>query len=251
MDFNNLSRGVKSRPIKIALTGVEGVGKTTFAANAPAPIFADLEQGSATLDATRFPEIATWADLLGVVGYLYSEKHEFQTLVIDSMSVAERLANAHIAAENNVASIDEIGYGKGHGMVADQFDRFLRGMDALVNKGMNVILVCHSVIRRVDDPKTDSFDQFDVALNKKIAPKVKQWADTILFAEHDKSVVSKGEGFNKRTIAKSYGERIMWTEYRASHVAKNRFGLPEKMPLDWPAFAAAVESFYASTPEEK
>lgn len=251
MDFTNLSRGVKRRPLKIALTGVEGVGKTTFAANAPAPIFADLEQGSTTLDVVRFPHITTWSDLLEAVTFLFTEEHEFETLVVDSMSVAERLANAHVAAENNVAAIDEIGYGKGHGMAADQFDVFLRGMDALVGQGMNVILICHSVIRRVDDPKTDSFDQYDVALGKKIAPKVKQWADTILFAEHDKSVVTKGEGFHKRTVAKSYGERIMWTEYRASHVAKNRFGLPEKMPLDWPAFAAAVESFYASKPEDK
>lgn len=251
MNFENLKTGVIRRPLKIVLTGVEGVGKTTFAANAPSPIFADLEQGSSSLDVTRFPEIDSWDSLLECVAFLYSQSHDFKTLVVDSMSVAERLANQKIAADNNVKSIDEIGYGKGHGMVGDEFDSLLRGMDALVSKGINVILICHSVVRRFDDPTGDSYDKFRIALGKQIEPRVKQWGDTVLFADHDKSTVTKGEGFNKRTIAKSYGERIMWTEHRATHDAKNRYGLPEKMPLDWKTFESAVDAFYAAKKEPK
>lgn len=246
MDFSKLSKGIARRPLKIVLTGVEGVGKTTFAANAPKPIFADLERGSSTFDVTRFPEVETWDQLLDCLTYLYETGHaDYETFVIDSLSVAERFAGQKVARQNNVDSVEEVPYGKGHGMVGDEFDSLLRGCDALVNKGMNVILVCHSVIRRFDDPAGDSYDTYDIALSKRTAPRVKQWGDTILFADHDKSTVQKGEGFHKRTVAKSYGDRIMFTEHRATHVAKNRFGLPEKMPLDWHEFAKHIDDFYS------
>lgn len=246
MDFSKLETGVKRRPLKIVLSGVEGVGKTTFAADAPGVIFADLEHGSETLDVTRFPELSGWFDLLGAVGFLFEGEHEFETLVVDSMSVAEKWAEQKVASDANVLSINDIGYGKGFGLVSDEIDSLFRGFDALVEKGMNVIIICHSEIKRVDDPTGDSYDKHAIALGKRVEPKVKQWGDVVLFADHDKSIVEKGEGFAKRTIAKSYGERIMWTEHRASHDAKNRFGLPERMKLDWSEFAGAIDNFYES-----
>lgn len=244
-----LITGIQRRPLKIVIYGVPGVGKTTFAAAAPAPIFADLEHGSENFDVTRFPAINTFDSLIEAVGYLYSENHEFKTFVLDSMSVAERLANEKVCRDQNVNSIEDIGYGKGHVMASEEIQSLLRGLDALVAKGMNVIVVCHSIVTRFDDPAGDSYDTYDIVLSKRITPLVKQWADTVLFAEHDKSIVEKKDGFTKRKIAKSYGERIMFTEHRASHTAKNRFNLPEKMPLDWAAFSTAVDAFY--TPATK
>ena len=251
MDFSQLQTGIERRPLKIVLTGVEGVGKTTFAADAPAPIFADLEQGSSTLDVTRFPDLETWDSLIDAIGFLYTEKHEFKTLVVDSMSVAERLAGQKVAEDNNVKSVAEIGYGKGQGIVATEFDSFLRGMDSLIKvRNMNIILVCHSVIRRFDDPAGDSFDQYAIALAKQLEPKIKQWGDTVLFADHDKTTVEKGEGFNKRRVAKSFGDRVLYTQHRASHNAKNRFNLPEKLPLKWSAFEQGVNDFYKPANKE-
>jgi len=243
MDFVS---GIQRRPMKIALTGVEGVGKTTFAANAPKPIFMDLEQGSSNLDVTRFPALATFDDVIGGIGWLYSNEHEFETLVVDSMSVVQRLVFEAVAQREGAQSIEAIPYGKGFGMAAEEIESFIRGLDALVAKGMNVIVICHTVVSRFDDPAGDSFDTYDIALHKRIAPMVKQWADTVLFADHDKTTVEKGDGFNKRTVAKSYGERVMHTQHRASHSAKNRYNLPERMPLDWGAFEKAVEAFYNS-----
>jgi len=44
----------------------------------------------------------------------------------------------------------------------------------------------------------------------------------------------------------STGERIIRTVERPAHVAKNRLGLPEEIPLDYRVFAALVRGEDAS-----
>lgn len=241
-----ISSGVRRRPYRIVVNGVEGVGKTTFASKAPKPVYADLELGSSSLNVDRFDGLASFDDLLNCIAELYETKHPYKTFVVDSASIVEQWIQRKVCDDEGVKSVEEIPYGKGFGLAAEYFKTFLQGLDALVDKGLNVIVICHTVVRRVDEPTGDSYDTYDIALNKRIAPMVKQWADTVLFADHDKTTVEKGEGFNKRTVAKSYGERMMWTEHRASHVAKNRYNLPTQLPLDWDAFEAAVTEFFNS-----
>lgn len=240
----NISTGRKRRPYKLVVSGVEGVGKSTFAANAPAPLFADIENGTSSLDVARVEDLNSFDDVMNLIGHLYDGEHEYKSFVVDSASVIERWINEKVAKQENVKSVDEIPYGKGFGIAAEYFAQFLRGLDALVDRGIHVIVICHTIIRRFDDPAGDSFDQYDVALGKRLAPQIKQWSDTLLFADHDRTTVQKGEGFNKRTVAKSAGERVMWTQHRASHGAKNRYNLPERMPLDWQTFDKAVADFF-------
>ena len=46
------------------------------------------------------------------------------------------------------------------------------------------------------------------------------------------------EGFNKKkNRGVGSGERIMRTTERPAHIAKNRLGLPDEMPLDWREYA--------------
>ena len=56
--------GKKPKPRTTVLYGVHGVGKTTWAAQAPNPIVVDVEDGSADLDVTRTPVIKNSDDLM-------------------------------------------------------------------------------------------------------------------------------------------------------------------------------------------
>ena len=55
LSIASLRRHNGRKPPRILIHGVAGVGKTTFAAGAPAPVFICTEDGLGTLDATQFP----------------------------------------------------------------------------------------------------------------------------------------------------------------------------------------------------
>jgi len=57
------------RPQRGVIYGVESVGKTTLAAQAPSPIFLDIEGGSSHLDVPRL-DIKQWGDMQAALGEL-------------------------------------------------------------------------------------------------------------------------------------------------------------------------------------
>ena len=54
--------------------------------------------------------------------------------------------------------------------------------------------------------------------------------------------IAKSEvGFNKKVArALGTGKRVMHTEERPAFLAKNRYELPETLPLDWSEFVKAM-----------
>lgn len=246
-----VSRGKIPAPFRAVLHGPEGVGKSTWAANAPGAIFIGAEDGSSQLDVARFPRPASYADVLNQIGALYQEAHEFKTVVLDSADWAELLIQDQVAKDAKVANFADIPYGNGYKVVGERFQQLLGAFSMLRDhRGMNVVILAHSLIRSFNDPTSESFDRYVLATNEKhTSPLLKQWCDALLFADFDKSTVKVGEGFQKRTIAKSYGERVLYTEHRATHDAKNRYRLPERlpMPLENPfaPFWHGFQSFYS------
>ncbi|MCP4477815.1 MAG: ATP-binding protein [Planctomycetaceae bacterium] len=221
------------KPWTVVLYGVEGVGKTSAGASAPNPIFISAEGGSDQLDVARFPQAFTFGEINQQLNSIYSDDHNFQTLVIDSADWVQDLIVKDVCKSKNVETIADIPYGKGWAEVGERFLNFLKDLSAIKqHRNMNVLILAHSEIRKFADPTGDPFDFYAVACNEKnITPKLKQWCDCLFFAEFDKTTKEVGEGFNKRTIAKSWGERIIHTEHRASYDAKNRYNLPERLPL--------------------
>ena len=63
----------------------------------------------------------------------------------------------------------------------------------------------------------------------------------MLFANYRMSITKADVGFNKKVArALGSGERVLHTAERPAFLAKNRYGLPDVLPLDWAAFAAAM-----------
>lgn len=245
MTLDKITTGRQRRPLRAVVYGVEGVGKSTFCANAPAPVFIGAEDGTDALDVNRFPTPETWDDILEAIGTLYDGGHDFKTVVLDSADWAQKLCYASVAQDAGHNSIEDFGYGKGLVIGSEVYRRMLQGFDALRHAGLNVLIIAHAQITNFKDPAGEAYDHYTLSCDKRINAMLKEWADAVLFADFDKSTKKVGEGFNERVIAKSYGERVMFTEHRASHDAKNRYNLPEKMPLDYAQFAAHIDAFFA------
>ena len=114
--LDTIQSGRENRPPRIMIYGSEGVGKSTFAASAPNPVFIQTEDGLGELDCRKFPLAHSLAEVLAQLTALRDEQHDFQTVVVDSADWLERLIFDEVCREYGVRNIEKAdgGYGKGY-----------------------------------------------------------------------------------------------------------------------------------------
>jgi len=239
LSLASVRRGPIRCSIRVLLYGVEGVGKSTFAAGAPAPIFLGLESGTMALDVARLPEPRSWGEAIEGISLLEREKHEYKTLVIDPVSWLEPLCWAHLCAANSWKSIEDPGYGKGYTAALDEWRAFVAQLERLWKNGMNVILVGHANVRTFQNPEGPAYDRYELAMHQKTAGLLKQWSDYVLFARHETFV--KPDAATKKFKGLSSGARIVHTQWNAAYDAKTRGRLPAEIPLSWTDFIESVD----------
>lgn len=240
-DLSNIRRGRRNLPPRVVVFGVEGVGKTTFAAGAPSPIFIPTEDGTDNLDVACFPLAKSSDDIMSAIGVLYQESHEYKTVVVDSLDWAERLIAREIEGKHDAK---DLAYGKGALLQADRWSLLLEGLNALRNeRGMAVVLIAHCQIKRFDSPETEPYDRYMLKLQERSSALVREWADAVLFANYRTYIRKEDVGFNKK-VARGVGtgERLLFTQEKPAYLAKNRYGLPEELPMSWDALQAAIQS---------
>ena len=242
--------GKAARPPRIIVYGQEKIGKTTLAAAADAPIFIQTEDGADEVGAARFPLAKSLADVAAQIKRLTTEKHDFATVVIDSLDWLENLVHQRVAADAAVPNIEGIGYGKGYVAAEQVWRKVLASLDELRDAGMAVVLLAHSEIKRYDDPSTEPYDRYQLALHKGASALVTEWCDALLFACLDTRVQKADAGFNKEVRrGVTSGKRVLRCQGAPAYVAGNRYGLPETLPLSWPALMDAFAARMASTEE--
>lgn len=237
--LSSIIAGAKPGPRRVLLYGTAGIGKSTFATCAPSPIVVQTEDGLGEIDTHKFPVAQSLSDVMQSLAALYQENHTYRTIVIDSLDWLERLIWAEVCKKRQVSSIEDIGYGKGYTFALSHWREFLDGLSALRDqRGMTVILIAHAKIERFENPETDAYDRYMPRLHKTAAAMVAEWCDEVLFASYKIFTKSTDEGFNQKRIqGLGTGERVLRTTERPSHLAKNRLGLPDEMPLAWSEFS--------------
>lgn len=235
MEFE-ITSGVITRPQRVLLYGMHGVGKTTFAAQFPGAVFIDTEGGSGHLDVRRLPKPDSWTELLQEVSWC-GRTLKGGTVIIDSADWAERLCTKHVCEVKTWDNIEAPGFGKGYVAVKDEFSRLLNGLDYVVNSAnANVVLVAHETVSRVDVPGDSmSYTTFGLKLSKHIAPLVKEWCDAVLYC-HYKTVVAVDDS-GRKTKAIGGTDRVMQCTHTAVIDAKNRWGIEGEQPMDYAIIA--------------
>lgn len=237
-----ITRGIIRKAQKVLIYGPEGIGKTSFAARFPNPVFIDTEGGSASLDVARLPKPTSWAMLLEEVGYIKQNPALCKTLVIDTMDWAEALCVESVCAKYQKKGIEDFGYGNGYVYTKEELGRLLNSLQEIIDLGINVVLTAHAQMRKFEQPdELGAYDRWELKLGKKTssqtAPLVKEWADMVLFANYETIVVTTD---NKKNKAQG-SRRVMYTEHHACWDAKNRAGLAPKLPFDYNEIAAVIE----------
>lgn len=240
--------GVMPKATKAVLYGPEGIGKTSFASMAPEPLFLDTEGSTTRLNVRRLPAPQSYAMVLEQVQWVICNPTVCKTLVLDTADWAQRLCTEAVCARLKISGIEDLGYGKGYAYVYEEFGRLLNLLDQVIDRGIHVIITAHAAMRKFEQPdEMGSYDRWELKLNNSqkcsIANMVKEWADMVLFANYE-TIVVKNE--NKKGKAQG-GQRVMYTAHHPCWDAKNRFGLPEKLPF---SFEQVAHCFLLTSPEQ-
>ena len=219
-------------PERVNVQGVDGIGKSTFGANAPSSIFIQAEDGLKFIDnVARFPVIESWNQLLTQVKTLIEEPHDYKSVVLDTTDAASKFGEEYVCETNgwNGPQDKQAGYGAFYVAEENAWRKLLQGLNiCFEERGMNVILLSHVGDKTIVDPTVGEYHAFQMRSNKKINSLIKDWVDFNLFADYDKSV-NDGK-------PKSHGNRILYTKYAMGFEAKSRLTIPPQLPLEWDAF---------------
>ncbi len=235
-----VTSGVIPTAEKVVIYGPEGIGKSTFAAQFPDALFVDTEGGTKKLNVKRLPQPTSWAMLLDEADAVRRGEAPCGTLVIDTADWAERLCVRAVCAKAKVNGIEDFGYGKGYTYLKEEFGKLLDLLADVVGSGKNVVLTAHAQLSKFEQPdEMGQYDRWSMKTSKQVAPLLREWCDTLLFANYKTIVVKEGTGTNAKNKAQG-GERVMYTSHHPCWDAKNRDGLPEMCPFDYGVIAPYI-----------
>ena len=94
MTINQIVTEAEYFPPRTLIYGSDGIGKTTFAARSPNPIFITTEDGATRVPVAKFPHCKSSQDVTNYLHALYGEDHDYKTVVLDSADWAQALSAA-------------------------------------------------------------------------------------------------------------------------------------------------------------
>lgn len=246
-------KGKQIKPQKIVLYGPEGIGKSTFASRFPDPLFIDTEDSTVNLDVARFSKPSSWTMLLSQIDYVKKNPGICKTLVIDTADWAERLCIEHICSKAQVDGLEGFGYGKGYVYLEEEFGRFLNRLQDILEFGINIVVTAHAEIKKIEQPEeVGGYDHWQMKLEKKTMPLLREWSDLLLFANYKIYVVNvDNQGAQKGKNKAQGGKRVMYTTHTPWWDAKNRHDLPDELPFEFAAIAHCIPSIAIKTEPAK
>jgi len=244
--LNLITTRKKRRPFFGVLYGPPGVGKSTFASEAPNPIFIPCERGLDQISAPRFPIPQTLAEFGSYLKAIQEEPNDYQTVIIDTIdSLESPLMSKAVCDEGKVDNLENFGggYGKGVLRLRDYWQRLLIRLTAL-SETKTVLLLAHSHLRTINDPMLSAaYEIHELKLSAKSAEIIRQYVDFILFARVSMSV-SKDMPKSRKGRGVVSDDREMYTQPATGLECKNRYGLPSPMEFSWAALQQGIDQFY-------
>lgn len=245
---------VKKGRLKVAhaylFYGSEGVGKSSLAADAPSPIFIDVEGGTDSLDVDRYTfrdELRghvprTFGEVMTAIDELVTVDHDYKTLVIDTIDALEALIHRDVCQAESVPELSAIPYGRGPKIAIASVRMLLAKLEQLKTKGVSIVLLGHSVVRPMRNPTGDPYDRYQLRVDKDAGEQLKSWVDVVGFVRFEDGVNKAGK--HARAIGWTTGQRLISLKHEAAWDGKSRLTLADEIPLSsenpWEPFGLAL-----------
>ena len=236
-------------PIAMLVHALAKVGKTTFGSTFPKPLICDLENGTNFL--TKKVDVLPWVgkdfpQIMEDLDMICAEKHSFKTIVIDSVDWLEGKIEDDVCKQNGVSTINEIQWGKGRGLAMLRLSKFFEKLTYLKGeRGVNILLLAHSAIKRIEDPVFPAYDKWGLKMNDKSSALVCEWSDIIGYMSF-KTEILKEEGSWGKTTNKAIvsDQRILSCTHKPAYLAGNRMNLPEELEPSYDALLNAIKEVH-------
>jgi hypothetical protein len=195
---------------RVYLMGMPKVGKTTLAANwAPeTTLFLDLQHGTDLLPGEHYVgHIDTWTEFEQACELVSAGGHKFQTIVVDTIDMAYKLADAHVGDKRGQAAAGLVEYGKGTAEAEGLFRRAIGKL--LACRGLGIWFIGHAILADVEKGK-----KYVPALDKRVQLYITGESEHIFIAE------------------KIGNRSVLHTQASQRHEAGSRLPLPGTLDME-------------------
>ena len=217
------------KPPIVLLYGVDGVGKTSLAAEWPDPIYLHTqgEEPPSNIELQSPGVVESYDEMIGLMTELVTEDHNYKTVIIDSLDGFEQLVWAKTCERAGFETIEAPGYGKGYVETDQEWQYFADGAIALKQRGIAVVLLAHPEIIRFDSPTTDPYSRYTPKLHKRANAVIREKSDVVAFMNY-RTTIKEKEVARQKTVAhgEGGGDRQIHLEERPGFMAKNRYQMP-------------------------
>ena len=237
-----VTKGGGWKPPRVIIYSAPKVGKSTFGSESEAPIFVLTEDGISNLAIDQTPMAKTWDEFLSNIKSVATEKHSYKTLVIDTLNGAAALAAQHVCRKffkDDWGPKGFAAFGQGWSATSEEMRALIDPLDACRERGMWILMLAHTGLQSVKNPLEGDYTKYAPDVDRKIWARFHGWADIILRADFEYTVLSANGGKGK---AIGTSTRVLRSEGSAAEDAGCRIGynLPPTIPLEWHAFTAAL-----------
>jgi hypothetical protein len=243
--YLTITRKKKRRPFLGLLYGPPAIGKSTFGATAPKPLFIPTERGLDQITVPKFGIPENLAQYKQQVVWCVENPDEYETLIIDTADGLELLIMDEVCRLGKCNSVEDFGggYGKGWTACREIWTKILTRLIS-ISETHTVLLTAHSHLKAINDPTVGAaYDSFKMKIQDKSAEIIRQMVDLILFVQLDTTLVKETTKARKgRAVVGD--ERVVWTAPGTGYEAKNRYNLPNPMEFTWEALQGGINKFY-------
>ena len=191
LDILSIQPSVISRDLRgkyVLLYGKPKSGKTTAACSFPKSLLIAFERGYNAIGGVRAADITKWSDFKLVLRQL--EKPEaremYETIIIDTISIAWDYCEQYICSQNGVQRIADIPWGGGYSASKKEFEGALRKITML---GYGLVLIAHESTRIQKDAEGNEMEIISPEMPKRAAEICNGLVDIIGFigGEYDEN----------------------------------------------------------------
>lgn len=224
----------KASPPKMLIYSEHGLGKSSLAAAAPAPIFINIEDGLSEIDGKAFPLAETYKDVKKYLSIVLNEDLGYKTLVIDTIDWLETRINEYVCNQGNKDSISDFGFGAGFQQTFEETVKVVKMLNKIhKEKNMGIILLSHAVIKSFSNPLGGDYDTYRLKLREKNAELYLEYVTLVSFLHIPVFVTTKKQGFGEKTETVT-SNRVLSVNPSAGFSAKNRYNIVDDIQVPSP-----------------
>lgn len=203
--------------------GAPKTGKSTLASQFEKPLFLATEAGLNSLETYNIA-IDSWEIFLDACAEIAKGKHDFKTVVIDTVDNLFNYCSAHVCKRNNIQHESELDWGKGWKLVKDEFRRAVTKLSLLP---YGLVFISHAEAVEIKT-RTGSITKFIPSMAKQPREIIMPMCDFIFYCDIQNT--TEGE------------KRFLHTKPSENWEAGDRTGkMPEQIDMNYSAIKTAFD----------